>query len=65
MWNYYGKILAEYPFLKNLRNNTENKNIEIVGKDILKDIKENNERVIFISGHFDNFELRKHPPSCL
>ena len=57
MWNYYGKILAEYPFLRNFRNNTENKNIEIIVKDILKDIKENNERVIFISGHFDNFEL--------
>ena len=21
MWNYYGKILAEYPFLRNFRNN--------------------------------------------
>ena len=57
MWNYYGKILAEYPFLKNYRNGVENKNIEIVGKNILENIKKNNERVIFISGHFDNFEL--------
>lgn len=57
MWNYYGKILAEYIFLKNFRNDLENKNIEIIGEKILKDIKQNNERVIFVSGHFDNFEL--------
>ena len=57
MWNYYGKILAEYPFIKNFRNSSDNKNIEIIGKDILENIKENNEKVIFVSGHFDNFEL--------
>ncbi len=54
MWNYYGKILAEYVFLKNFRNNT---NIQISGKEILDKLKKNNENVIFISGHFDNFEL--------
>ena len=54
MWNYYGKILAEYVFLKNFRNNT---NIQINGKEILDKLKKNNENVIFISGHFDNFEL--------
>ena len=57
MWEYYGKILAEYIFLKNFRSDLENKNIEIIGEEILKNIKENNERVIFVSGHFDNFEL--------
>ena len=54
MWNYYGKILAEYVFLKNFRNNT---NIQINGKEILDKLKKDNENVIFISGHFDNFEL--------
>ena len=57
MWNYYGRILAEYPFLKNFRNNSKNINIEIIGKEILKDIQKKNENVIFVSGHFDNFEL--------
>ncbi len=57
MWNYYGKILAEYIFLKNFRNDTSNKFIDIEGNNFLNEIKMNNERVIFISGHFDNFEL--------
>ena len=57
MWNYYGKILAEYIFLKNFRSDTQNNLIKIRGKDILENIKKNNENVIFISGHFDNFEL--------
>ena len=55
MWNYYGKIFAEYPFLKNFRNSSLANNIEIDGKEYLKEIQ--NENVIFISGHFDNFEL--------
>ena len=57
MWNYYGKILAEYIFLKNFRNNTTNKYIDVEGENFLNEIKTNNERVIFVSGHFDNFEL--------
>ena len=56
MWNYYGKIFAEYLFLKKLREN-EFKNIEISGNHILDKIKDNKEPVIFVSGHFDNFEL--------
>jgi len=55
MWNYYGKIFAEYPFLNNFRNKNLGNNIEIVGQDNLKEIE--NENVVFISGHFDNFEL--------
>ena len=57
MWNYYGKILAEYIFLKNFRNDTSNKYINVEGENFLNEIKTNNERVIFVSGHFDNFEL--------
>ena len=57
MWNYYGKILAEYIFLKNFRNDKSNKYINVEGENFLNEIKTNNERVIFVSGHFDNFEL--------
>ena len=57
MWNYYGQILAEYVFLKKFRNDTSNKYFTVEGQNILNDIKEKNESVIFISGHFDNFEL--------
>ena len=56
MWNYYGKVFAEYIFLNDLRKNQKG-NIQINGIDILNKLKENNERVIFVSGHFDNFEL--------
>ena len=57
MWNYYGQILAEYVFLKKFRNDNSNKYFTVEGQNILNDIREKNESVIFISGHFDNFEL--------
>ena len=57
MWNNYGRILAEYVFIKDLRNAKIQNNIEIKGQEILNQIKKDNEPVIFISGHFNNFEL--------
>ena len=57
MWGNYGRILAEYSFLKNFKNNTFKKYIEIEGLDYLDEIKKNNKKVVFISGHFNNFEL--------
>ena len=57
MWNYYGEIFVEYLFLKKFRYGDLNKNIEVVGQHILDEIKSKGESVIFISGHFDNFEL--------
>ena len=57
MWNNYGRVFAEYIFMKNFRNNQLNDNIKIIGNDILEEIKKNNQKVIFVSGHFSNFEL--------
>ena len=57
MWNNYGRVFAEYMFIKNFRNGKLSKNITIDGEEILNDIKKNNQKVIFISGHFSNFEL--------
>ena len=57
MWGNYGKIFAEYIFMKKFRESNSMRNIEIIGQDILDRIKENNKPVIFISGHFNNFEL--------
>ena len=57
MWSYYGKIFAEYSFIKKFRNDLDDKNIEIKGKEILKKIAEKKDPVIFVSAHFDNFEL--------
>ncbi len=53
----YGRIFAEYPHLKNFRNNNLNKFITIDGKENLEKIKRDNKRAVFISGHFNNFEL--------
>ena len=57
MWNNYGRIFAEYIFLKDFRYGKLASNIQIEGQEILNDIKENNKQVIFISGHLSNFEL--------
>ena len=57
MWESYGKILAEYAFIKYFREIDSHKFLEIKGQEILEKIKFSKEPVIFISGHFDNFEL--------
>ncbi len=57
MWESYGKILAEYMFIKHFRKINSEKFLEINGQEILEKIKISDEPVIFISGHFDNFEL--------
>ena len=57
MWGNYGRIFADYMYIKNFRNENLFKNIEVVGKNILEEIKNEKEPVIFISGHFNNFEL--------
>ena len=53
----YGRILAEYPFLKDFRNNKLSNYIEIDGIGNLEEIKKKNKPAVFISGHFNNFEL--------
>ena len=57
MWNNYGRVFAEYIYMKNFRHGNLSKNISIEGEDILANIKKQNQKVIFISGHFSNFEL--------
>ena len=57
MWGNYGRILSEYVYLKQFKKNNLNQYIEIEGLNYLNEIKNNNEQVVFISGHFNNFEL--------
>jgi KDO2-lipid IV(A) lauroyltransferase len=58
MWGNYGSMLAEYMFIKNFRTNLKyQKKITIINKEILEKIILNKKPVIFISGHFNNFEL--------
>ena len=53
----YGRIFAEYVHLKKFKNDKLSEYISIEGLEHLEYIKKNNRRAIFISGHFNNFEL--------
>ena len=58
MWINYGRIFAEYMFIKNFRQGSlGEKNINIENQYILENVKKDSKPVIFISGHFNNFEL--------
>ena len=58
MWFNYGRILSEYIFLKDFRIKKKFQNkITVVNQSVLDEIKLNKKPVIFISGHFNNFEL--------
>ncbi len=57
MWNNYGRVFAEFMFMKEFNSGKLASNIKIEGLHILKDIKLSNKQVVFISGHFSNFEL--------
>ena len=57
MWGNYGRILAEYPFIPSFRKKKLEKYIKIDGLENLEKIKINKEPTVFISGHFNNFEL--------
>ena len=55
MWSNYGKTFVEYLFLNKFRK--DKSHINFKGKEILKGIINKNKPVIFVSGHFANFEL--------
>ncbi len=57
MWNNYGRTFSEYMFIKEFRNGKLVSKIEIEGQEILEEIKNSKKQVVFISGHFANFEL--------
>ena len=53
----YGRIFAEYNYLKKFRNDELKKYISIDGLEHLENLKKQNKKAVFISGHFNNFEL--------
>ena len=57
MWNNYGRVFAEYMFIKKFREDKSSLRIEIEGQEYLEEIKKKNKSVVFISGHLSNFEL--------
>ena len=57
VFSNYGRILSEYVYLNKFKKGSLNKFVKIIGSKYLEDIKTNNKKVVFISGHFNNFEL--------
>ena len=57
MWTNYGRIFSEYMYIKKFRTKELEKYLNINGIKTLEKIKKDGKPVIFISGHFNNFEL--------
>ena len=58
MWANYGKIFSEYMFIKKFRKDLKFSNkIQVENQEELEKIKLQKKPVIFVSGHFNNFEL--------
>ncbi len=55
MWKNYGYTFIEYVFLNYFRKNSGH--VKVEGETIVKNISTKAKPVIFISGHFSNFEL--------
>ena len=56
MWDNIGRTFSEYVFLKNFQKN-HNTLIKLHGTEYLDEIKNSDKPVVFVSGHFSNFEL--------
>ena len=57
MWSNIGRTFSEYVYLKKFNQDLNNNLIKIINLKYLSEIKKENKPVIFISGHFANFEL--------
>ena len=57
MWGNYGRILAEYVYIPEFRKRRLDNYLKIEGLENLKKIKNSGKPTVFISGHFNNFEL--------
>ena len=54
MWENYGMTFIEYVFLEKFR---ENNSRNLQNQELLEETMRNNKPLIFVSGHFANFEL--------
>tara|TARA_B100000700_G_C15038902_1_gene854186 strand:+ start:451 stop:1314 length:864 start_codon:yes stop_codon:yes gene_type:complete len=57
MWGNYGRILAEYVYISAFRKRRLDNYLKIQGLENLEKIKNSGKPTVFISGHFNNFEL--------
>jgi Kdo2-lipid IVA lauroyltransferase/acyltransferase len=55
MWSSYGMTFVEYIFLNKFKK--KNSHIKIINEQVLDDIFTKKKPVIFVSGHFSNFEI--------
>ncbi len=55
MWSNYGKTFIEYIFLNTFKKKSDH--IDIKNKKAIDEIIKKNKPVVFISGHFANYEL--------
>ena len=55
MWSGYGMTFVEYIFLNKFKK--KNSHIKIINEQVLDDIFTKKKPVIFVSGHFSNFEI--------
>ena len=55
MWENYGMTFIEYVFLEKFREN--NSHVIFKNQELLEETMRNNKPLIFVSGHFANFEL--------
>ena len=57
VYSNYGRILSEYMYIDKFRKGSLNNYVNIKGMNHIEEIKSKNKKVVFISGHFNNFEL--------
>jgi KDO2-lipid IV(A) lauroyltransferase len=57
IFSNYGRILSDYVYLNKFRDGSLKKFVNIKGYNHLEEIKLKNKKVVFVSGHFNNFEL--------
>ena len=57
MWKNYGMTFAEYMHLSFFKDPLNNDLIKVNGRSILDKIVKEKKPVIFVSGHFGNFEM--------
>ena len=57
VFSNYGRILSDYVYLNKFRDGSLKKFVNIKGYNYLEEIKLKNKKVVFVSGHFNNFEL--------
>ncbi len=62
MWDNLGRTVMEYPLLGRIRVNGNDPHVEIVGREYIELIRDDDKPGIFFSGHIANWEI---PAICI